>query len=176
MWFQHLEILGGASPNKFGGCQSRDIFRGVPVKKNTLSVHCSSTLAPFNTWRWNDQLNTQPSRYLSYALHYSRPTEVYQQQAQFNSALYMLLEKHICNIWNTKYEIRRSATRTRQLSSVCTVQPPWSSEGCDSWLVRGWSCARAPRCSCARALQIFWTWCTMYTIFDHVLQCITCIT
>ena len=30
------EIRGGASPSKFGGGQSRDIFRGVPVKKITL--------------------------------------------------------------------------------------------------------------------------------------------
>ena len=30
------EIRGGASPSKFGGGQSRDIFRGGPVKKITL--------------------------------------------------------------------------------------------------------------------------------------------
>ena len=30
------EIRGGASPSKFGGGQSRDIFRGGPVKKTTL--------------------------------------------------------------------------------------------------------------------------------------------
>ena len=34
------EIRGGASPSKFGGGQSRDIFRGGPVKKITLyKVH-----------------------------------------------------------------------------------------------------------------------------------------
>ena len=30
------KFRGGASPSKFGGGQSRDIFRGVPVKKITL--------------------------------------------------------------------------------------------------------------------------------------------
>ena len=30
------KFRGGASPSKFGRGQSRDIFRGVPVKKNTL--------------------------------------------------------------------------------------------------------------------------------------------
>ena len=30
------EIRGGGSPSKFGGGQSRDIFRGGPVKKTTL--------------------------------------------------------------------------------------------------------------------------------------------
>ena len=30
------EIRGGASPSKFGWGQSRDIFRGGPVKKITL--------------------------------------------------------------------------------------------------------------------------------------------
>ena len=30
------KISRGASSSKFGGCQSRDIFRGVPVKKITL--------------------------------------------------------------------------------------------------------------------------------------------
>ena len=33
------EIRGGASPSKFGGGQSRDIFRGGPVKKITLYEH-----------------------------------------------------------------------------------------------------------------------------------------
>ena len=32
------EIRGGASPSKFGGGQSRDIFRGGPVKKITLYI------------------------------------------------------------------------------------------------------------------------------------------
>ena len=34
------EIRGGASPSKFGGGQSRDIFRGGPVKKITLYFDC----------------------------------------------------------------------------------------------------------------------------------------
>ena len=33
------EIRGGASPSKFGGGQSRDIFRGGPVKKITLYIN-----------------------------------------------------------------------------------------------------------------------------------------
>ena len=67
------------------------------------------------------------------------------------------LQIHICNMY-LKYKIWNTQIRNAH-SPVCTVQPPWSSEGCDSWLVRGWSCARAP--------QIFWTWCTMYTIVDQ---------
>ena len=38
------EIRGGASPSKFGGGQSRDIFRGVPVKKITLYVAIQATI------------------------------------------------------------------------------------------------------------------------------------
>ena len=34
---QHLGNLGGARPSKFGGGQSRDIFRGGPVKKSPCS-------------------------------------------------------------------------------------------------------------------------------------------
>ena len=37
------KIQGGASPSKFGGGQSRDIFRGVPVKKITL-YYCTQAL------------------------------------------------------------------------------------------------------------------------------------
>ena len=33
---QTLRNLGGARPSKFGGGQSKDIFRGGPVKKITL--------------------------------------------------------------------------------------------------------------------------------------------
>ena len=75
------------------------------------------------------------------------------------------LQIHICNMY-LKYKIWNTQIRNAH-SPVCTVQPPWSSEGCDSWLVRRWSCARAPRWSCARALQVFGTWCTLYTIVDQ---------
>ena len=37
-----LTNLGGPSPCKFGGGQSRDIFRGGPVKKTTLYVEVTS--------------------------------------------------------------------------------------------------------------------------------------
>ena len=37
------EIRGGASPSKFGGGQSRDIFRGGPVKKPPcIKSYCSA--------------------------------------------------------------------------------------------------------------------------------------
>ena len=36
MWFQHLEKLGGGQSKQIWGGQSRDIFRGGPVKKTTL--------------------------------------------------------------------------------------------------------------------------------------------
>ena len=52
MWFQHLENLGSDSPSKFGGCQSRDIFRGVPVKKHpVLADRSIENYIQIFTWR-----------------------------------------------------------------------------------------------------------------------------